>query len=313
MKSKWCFIFLLIAIGFLDFAMAGQSSVLIVNTDNSVARYQKIATEFRTILQNNAYPSREYDLQGKNTSDNELKELIQSDTTGIIFCIGTKAYSLARKFSKDKRLIFSAAINWRRLGITDKTYGISNELTPIQEMSLLRYFLPYVKKIGLLYNAKYSQEYVETIKQDASSIGITIIDNEINNNTEINTALEKLLPNVDILWLIADPVVLSSQKSVKQIFQTAKQLSKPVYSYSDIFINHGAVLSVSADIPTMGRQAANLTILMDTNQISDRTVQIPAGSKITINKCALDKLHLRFNQDALGSVNNIVDCKKTVK
>jgi len=309
MKITWSLIIILLLAGLANNAGAGPSNVLIVNTDNSVARYREIATEFRNSLQKNAYQWQEYDLRGQDTADSELQQLIQSKTTGIIFCIGTKAYSLARNYSKDKKLVFSAAINWRRLGIDDKTYGVSNELTPNQEMSLLRYFLPAVKKIGVLFNGKYSREYLESIKQDAKTLGIVIIEHEVNNESEIGSALETLLPDVDICWLISDPIVLGSQESVQQIFQSAKQFNKPVYSYSDIFIAHGAVLSVSADIATIGRQAANLAILMDTNQVSAGTVQIPAGSMITINKCTIDNLHLKFNQDALDSVNKIVDCK----
>jgi len=39
-------------------------------------------------------------------------------------------------------------------------------------------------------------------------------------------------------------------------------------------------------------------------------VQSPAGSTVTLNKCVLEALRLKFNQDALDSVNKIVGCGK---
>lgn len=308
----WQIVILVLASCLISNAYALQNTVLIISTDESVVRYREIATEFKAILQKNAYHWQEYDL-GSNHSAEDLKQQIQAEKIGIVFCIGTKAYSEARHFAEHKKIIFSAAINWRRLGIDSKTYGISNELTPFQEMSLLRHILPSIKTIGLLFNAKQSQEYIETIKAEAKSLNIKIVDQEVDAESDISGALDMLLPNVDIFWIIPDPVVLGSEASVQQIFQSAKQFNKPVYSYSDIFVAQGAVLSVSVDTPTVGRQAANMALLMETNPLSEGAVQIPAGSMITVNKCIIDKLHLKFNQDALESVNKIVDCHASNK
>jgi putative ABC transport system substrate-binding protein len=111
-----------------------------------------------------------------------------------------------------------------------------------------------------------------------------------------------------MFWIISDPVVLSNKESVQQIFQAAQQQKKPVYAYSDVYIKQGAVLSISADIATIGRQSAGLALLVDQDKVPEGTVQSPAGSTVTLNKCALDALKLKFNQDALDSVNKIVGC-----
>jgi putative ABC transport system substrate-binding protein len=43
---------------------------------------------------------------------------------------------------------------------------------------------------------------------------------------------------------------------------------------------------------------------------SGGVVQTPVGSTITLNKCVLDTLKLKFNPDGLDSVNDIVGCGK---
>lgn len=288
--------------------IAGQSKVLIVSTDSTVYRHQEIAKEFKAILKQYNYQWIEYDLGGQSDTDYKLKLLIQQEKPNTIYCIGTKAYALAHSYAPDTKLLFSAAINWRRLGITKQSYGVSNELSPSQEISLVRYFFPTIKKIGLLYNKKYSLEYIDTIKQDTASLGVQIIDRQIDNAQEIESALTELLPKVDLFWLISDPVVLTGKESMQQIFQSAKQQNKPVYAYSDIFIQYGALLSVSADMGTIGRQSANLLVMMDADKVPEGTVQIPAGSSVTLNKCVLDALKLNFNRDAMSSINNIVEC-----
>lgn len=307
---NFCKVLILLSVFFVSAGFAQSSKVLIVNSDNTVFRYETIATEFKKVLQQNAYQWTEFNLNSHADAEVELKQLIQQENPALIYCIGTKAYSLARNYAQNKKLLFSAAINWQRLGVGEGTYGISNELSSAQEISLLRYFFPTIKTIGLLYNDKFSREYVETIKKDASALGINIINQPINDAQEISGALNELLPKIDMFWIISDPVVLSSKASVQQIFQSAQQQKKPVYAYSDVFIEQGAVLAISADIATIGRQSAGLAMMMDKNKVSAGTVQSPAGSTVTLNKCALDALRLNFNQDALDSVNKIVECDK---
>lgn len=289
---------------------AQPNKVLIVNSDNSVFRYETIATEFKKVVQQNAYQWTEFDLNAHANADVELKQVIQQENPTLIYCIGTKAYLSARNYANNKKLLFSAAINWRRLDIGEGTYGVANELSSEQEISLLRYFFPTLKNIGLLYNDKFSREYVETLKKDALALGINIITQPINDAQEVSEALNELLPKIDMFWIISDPVVLNSKASVQEIFQSAQQQKKPVYAYSDVFIEQGAVLTISADIATIGRQSANLALMINKDKVPEGTVQSPAGSTVTVNKCALDALRFNFNQDALDSVNKIVGCDK---
>jgi len=289
---------------------AQSNKVLIINSDNGVFRYETIAVEFKKVLQQSAYQWTELNLNSHVDAEVKLKQLIQQENPELIYCIGTKAYSLALNHAHDRKLLFSAAINWRRLDIGEGTYGVANELSPAQEISLLRYFFPTIKNIGLLYNDKFSSEYVETIKKDALDLGINIVNQPINDAQEISDSLNELLPKIELFWIISDPVVLSSKASVQQIFKSAQQQRKPVYAYSDVYIEHGAVMAISADLATIGRQSASLALMMGKGKMPEGTVQSPAGSTVTLNKCALDALQFDFNQDALDSVNKIVECDK---
>lgn len=155
---KSCKVLILLSVLWVSSGLAQPSKVLIINSDNAVYRYEKNAIEFKKVLQQNAYQWTEFNLDSHANAEVELKQLIQQENPALIYCIGSKAYSLARNVAANKKLLFSAAINWRRLDIGENTYGVSNELSSAQEISLLRYFFPAIKTIGLLYNDKFSRE-----------------------------------------------------------------------------------------------------------------------------------------------------------
>ncbi len=301
------FFFLTVAVMLVNNAFAQK--ILIVNSDNSVHRYEQIANEFKTIVDKNAYRWLDFNAERYSNVDAELKKIIQQENPDIIFCIGTKAYSATREYAKEKVVLFSAVINWRRLGLANNTYGIANELSAAQEISLLKYFFPTIKKIGLIYS-DFNHQYLESIKKDAESLGIQIIDQHINTVDDVMNSLTNLLPKIDMFWVISDPVVLENKDSVQQMMDVIKQQQKPIYAYSDTFIKYGAVLTVSPDTGTIGRQSANLLISLKDNKLPAGTVQIPAGSTVVLNMCLVETLKMKFNQDALDSVNKIVNCNE---
>jgi putative ABC transport system substrate-binding protein len=74
-------------------------------------------------------------------------------------------------------------------------------------------------------------------------------------------------------------------------------------------VRYGASLVVAADTPTIGRQAANLAQSILRHEPIAEAVQAPAGSHITLNVCQLGKLKASYNEDALDSVNQLLECR----
>ncbi len=293
---------------------ADLNKVLIISTDSSLQRYQQMAVEFKKVVKKEGYQTSDLDMKMFTDSEIEaqLSQIIQNESPSFIYCIGAKAYLLAKNRTTEIPLLFSAAINWHRLDISEKTYGVANELSPEQELMILRDTFPGIKKIGMLYNNEMNHEYVQLIKQQAAALNIQLVDQSISRSItkdEINAVLDEIFPKVDLFWMISDPVALDNRDFVGQIFQIAKRQKKPVYAYSDVYIKYGAVLAATADSITIGRQVANIISMLKTNTLPKERVQNPLGSEISLNLCTVEQLGIELNKYALDSVNKIVNCK----
>ncbi|KJV06015.1 hypothetical protein VZ94_14050 [Methylocucumis oryzae] len=107
-------------------------------------------------------------------------------------------------------------INWQRFPRSPNNYGVANELSLSQELSLLHYLLPAVRKIGVIYNPSINQERINQARAQMAELGLTIAEQTLTEPLQLDELLQQLLPTVDALWLIADPTVLSDKDSVEK-------------------------------------------------------------------------------------------------
>lgn len=246
-------------------------------------------------------------MASQGAASDALRENLKNSGAALIYAIGSNAYQWAAHYA-EQPIVFSSVINWRRQPLREDSYGVANELPSGVPLSMFRYLFPDIKTVGVLYSEKFNSEWLAEATAAAGDVHIELIGEKVAASAEVPEALAKLLPRVDAVWLISDPVVLANEKSAIELFRVSDAKMKPVFAYDDVYVDLGAVLTITADIPTMGVQAAKLAedVLSDREQIADR-VESPAGSHITLNVGRLQRYRLNLNRQALGSVNRVIE------
>lgn len=282
-----------------------NKTILLINSDASVNKYKAAHQEFQKAIPH-SFPVMEVDLADKTWGIPDVEELLADEDPGIIYCIGSKAYLIANRFASEKNIVFSSIVNWLRLPVTPKTYGVSNELHAVMQLMLFRYIFPDIQKIGVLYSEKYTGQWFEKVKTEAKEMGVGIIGYAVSERNSI-PALNKLLPDINAFWLISDPEILSGKKDLLEILNVCGTRKIPVFSYHEAFAELGAALIISADNYTIGRQSAGIVAEILSGSRIDEKVQFPAGSHIIMNLRKVKEFGLRYSEDALGSVNHIIE------
>ena len=298
------FVFILLSLFTLQALYAGNhGKVIVINSDMSVDKYNRVQTELKSRIDN---IETIFDLGSKLVNESKIKGKILEIGPDVICCIGSKAFQFAEKFTEDKNIVFAMAINWRRFPIGENTYGVSNELPLSMQLMTYRYFFPDIKKIGVLYSKAYQKEWMNIAVKSARELDFEIIGKPVNKTKYVKKNLKKLLPDVDAVMLIPDPIVMNTLESVNAIFEQSAEAQKPVFAYSKAFVYFGPALIVAPDLITMGKQTAVLAQDLIKGHKFEEKVKNPAGTHIILNLTKAEEYGMDLNEDALDSVNEII-------
>ena len=273
-----------------------SESILVINSNDSVERYQSVENAFAKQIKNDFTR-----INISKMTDNEIKEYLYDVYPDIVYAIGTKAYQYAKKYIPEKKIFFSSIVNYKRLKMSKKSFGVSNELHTGMKVTLIKSLLSKTKTICMFYS-RYTKDVYESFKEEARHIGIKVIGQKIEENDTFNMSnLEK----ADIFVMIADPVLIKNEKKVKRLYHILEKAHKPIVAYHPLYIKYGAVLVLSVDLPTVGRQIAS----MIHTEISGNTttmIQAPIGTKVIFNEGLAKRIKLYYDKSALGVVNKVI-------
>lgn len=281
-----------------------QTHILLVNTNRSIARYQIAETAFMKTLTGSSINA--VDLGQDQQPIDTLQDLLNKQHYDAVYCIGAKALGSIDYIDPDMPVIFSSVLNWRRFNAQKNYYGIASEVAPEAQLTWFKYFFPKIKKIGVLYSSDNQKLLLDT-STSAKKLAIQLVTKKVTRDSQLASEAKALLAQVDALWLISDPVVLASTQNAEMLFKVANKKRIPIFAYNSFFVDMGAALSITADRPTTGRQAALMTKSVLNEAKNEQSVQFPAGSSITLNLDKTEDYGVELNEDALDSVDIIVN------
>lgn len=170
---------------------------------------------------------------------------------------------------------------------------------PLERMAALqRIALPNNKRFGVLLGPS-TRDVRPQLALAAASRGLTMRYREPALSTDVFPELSELIEEVDVLWLLPDPLIVNRNNLQSLFLQTYRQRS-PVLAYSAGLVEAGALLGLYATPMQIGREAGQWLkdLVADAHRLPPP--RYPASFTVAVNASVARSLNL-----ALPSVDEL--------
>lgn len=240
-------------------------------------------------LKANGYDENKININYKNAQgDFGTAQVIAQEynnKSDVIIAISTPSAQAAANNIKDKPIFFSAITNSESAGILRKNVtGVSDKSPVKKQVELIEKLLPEAKNIGIVYNTSEQNSFylTEEFTKAAKEKGYTVKVKGISNISEMASALDTLLPTIDVLYTSIDNTIASTYPL---IVEKSNKADKPIIGATKSFVEQGALAVDGISDYQVGYQTGEMVArYLNGEKIENIPYEVVEKSEMYINK-----------------------------
>lgn len=240
-------------------------------------------------LKANGYDENKININYKNAQgDFGTAQVIAQEynnKSDVIIAISTPSAQAAANNIKDKPIFFSAITNPESAGILRKNVtGVSDKSPVKKQVELIEKLLPEAKNIGIVYNTSEQNSFylTEEFTKAAKEKGYTVKVKGISNISEMASALDTLLPTIDVLYTSIDNTIASTYPL---IVEKSNKADKPIIGATKSFVEQGALAVDGISDYQVGYQTGEMAArYLNGEKIENIPYEVVEKSEMYINE-----------------------------
>ena len=249
----------------------------------------------------------EYDLRGTKKEESSIMQRLTAVKPRLIVAIGPLAAQVARENLRDVPMIFVMVSNPPKHGLQGSNLaGVSLDIPVQTQLARYKALVPTLKTLGVIYDPIKTGTMVTEARGIAATLGFQLLGAPVSTPKEVPAALRSLLGKIDALWMVPDDTVVTPE-SFKFLLLTAFENNLPFVTVSDIFVEAGALASLSPDYTDVGRQGCQLATDLESGRLrlAEAMVVPPAKVNLAINLKTASKIGLTLPSEIIQSANKV--------
>lgn len=242
--------------------------------------------------------------QGDNGTSQTIAQKFTSEKKDLILAIATTSAQAVYNATKEIPTVFTAVTDPISAGIAKDWKSSETNLTGVSDMvpvdkqlELLIKLKSDVKTLGVIYNTSEANSVVqvETLKEEASKLNITVKEIGVTNVNEINQNLSAVISEIDALYTPTDNTVASAYDLVGQI---AIKNNIPILGAEEAIVEKGGLCSIGIDYYKLGVETGyKAAEILGGKEPSEIEITTLSDMSITINTDVASKLNISIPSD----------------
>jgi len=251
--------------------------VLVVSSDD--AFHGAIAAGFKSSF---TKPMDEYNLRGLEDEARRLGKGFSAAKPELLIVVGNLAAKMAKENCSGCTILYAAASNAGALKLAGtNVYGISSQPSANRIMENVKIVFPQAQKVGVIYQPASVGKEISALQAAAAKFGLKLVAEPISQMKEIPTALNKIMPNIDLYLMLDDPAVITDD-TFPFIFMNCFQKKIPIFATSSEILKKCAIAGYGYAPEQLGAELAAFAkdILAKKAGAKDKT----ASAKLFLNR-----------------------------
>lgn len=251
--SRWVFwAFSIIGLGF-GFCRSAEAGELVLVLSSDEPEYLQAAAGFKSGFSGQF---REINLAGSDAKQRSVGEELKASPPAGAVVVGDLAGQMAKWYLAGVPLVYCDVPRAAALAFPSGKYiGIYHEPDPLEQLKSLPELFAGKTRVGLLYGAGSAQFNPQELERKAQALGLTLEPVALGSIQEVPGKLRELLPRINLLWVLTDPVILS-ERSIQYLVLQSVSAGVPIFCGDLSLARHGATAALVPDWQDAGRQAA---------------------------------------------------------
>lgn len=234
-----------------------------------------------------------------------LVKTVRSQGPTLVLALGSAAVETARQLG-DVPVVAGMVLRGSDITRGPQFTGVFLEFPAEVAFSHLKKILPGQRRVAVLYNPAENQPTVDQATRAARSVGLDLMSRKLLTASDLPDMLKALANSADVLWGIADTLVLTPE-TARSILLFSLQNRIPFVGLSGPWVKAGALYALERDYPDVGRQCAELAVQLLAGQSAASLPPVPPRKVLyLINRRTADQLKLSIPKDVLRDAGEVI-------
>ena len=186
--------------------------------------------------------------------------------------------------------------------------GVSDMVSVADDVDLILEIVPGVQTIGTLYNAGESNSVflAAKLKEACEAKGIDVVEGTVATSTDVLTAAQALVGQVDAIWVGTDNTVVTG---LEALISVCEENSIPLFPSDDPSIERGGIACWGFDYYDIGYQTGQMVakILSGNGKANSVTVEKGETIFLSINIAAAARMGVTIPQSIIDDADVIYE------
>jgi len=281
---------------------AGSAETVLVLSSKE-PEYLEIAGGFKANFSGNY---REINLEDSDVRQKAVGEELKAQKPALAVVVGDLAAQMAKWYLAGVPLAYCDVPRATKLALSGgKMVGIYYEPDPAEQLKVMPRLFTGRTRIGLFYASESAQFHPPELQQQALALGITLELASLSSIQEVPAKLRELLPRVNLLWVLTDPVILS-ERSIQYLVLQAVSAGVPIFCGDLSLARHGATAALVPDGQDAGRQAAQAADELLRGASRPRSALIYPKGKLILNQKIAGLLKVSFPPALVSQARELI-------